>query len=293
MNFETIPVDLKIQVLKYLPFNDKVNVWKSSKNLYNLSTFEVVWRYVNEELVGKTINIDSWMNHLNFESHRKFYENVVKIAVLFHGIHSGDTYPWGKIHRWELDVNRPQAVGYFVDPKNGFRASERYLESLSNLNRGYFYADVGCILSNNVDIEVSAGVVLDEEVRKKMDLLAVFTPSDKLSPVKAFDIENDEHKQISISIEKLNVESVRESEDSKFSHPSKHLLPFVDNNENGYIYVVNFGKIYQCWPDDKALRSFKVKHFGDNKNSIEGIYASQLIGRGLKLSGGRISNENG
>ena len=293
MNFETIPVDLKIQVLKYLPFNDKVNVWKSSKNLYNLSTFEVVWRYVNEELVGKTINIDSWMNHLNFESHREFYENVVNTAVLFHGIHSGDTYPGGKIHRWELDINRPQAVGYFVDPSNDFRASERYLESLANLNRGYFYSDVGCILRNNVDIEVSAGVVLDEEDRKKMDLLAVFTPSDKLSPVKAFDIENDEHKQISISIEKLNVESVQESEDSKFSHPSKHLLPFVDSNEKGYIYVVNFGKIYQCWPDDKALRSFKVKNFGDNKDSIEGIYASQHIGRSLKLSGGKISNENG
>lgn len=293
MNFETIPIDLKIQVLKYLPFNDKVNVWKSSKNLYNLSTFEVVWRYINEELVGKAINIDSWMNHLNFESHREFYENVVKIAVLFHGIHSGDTYPGGKIHRWELDINRPQAIGYVLDPSNGFRASERYLESLANLNRGYFYSDVGCILRNNVDIEVSAGVVLDEEDGKKMDLLAVFTPSDKLSSVKAFDIENDEHKQISISIEKLNVESVRESEDSKFSHPSKHLLPFVDNNENGYIYVVNFGKIYQCWPDDKALRSFKVKHFGDSKDSIEGIYASQHIGRSLKLSGGRISNENG
>ena len=293
MNLETIPIDLKIQILKYLSVSDLVNVWKSSKNLYNLSTYEIFWRYVNEHIVGQSINIDSWMKYLKIESHHEFYKKVIKYASLLDGIHCGDIYPRGLIHRWVLDVNTPQAVGYLVDPKNDFRASERYLQSFLHTDQGYMYSDVGCNLYNNIDIEVSAGVILNENERKKYDLLVIFTPSDQLLPVKAFDIEMGESNPISILFDKLDVKTITESEDDKFSHPSKHLVTFVDNNENGYIYIVNFGKVYQCWPVNKSLCSVKLKYFNDKKDNLEGIYAAQQTGRGLKLYGGKITNENG
>ena len=46
MNFETIPIDLKFAIFKHLPLNDVINVFKTSKKLYNLSTYETIWRYV-------------------------------------------------------------------------------------------------------------------------------------------------------------------------------------------------------------------------------------------------------
>ena len=61
MIFETIPIDLKLEILKYLPFSDLINVFKTSKKLYNLSNYEATWKYVSELLVGEYINIDSWM----------------------------------------------------------------------------------------------------------------------------------------------------------------------------------------------------------------------------------------
>ena len=74
---------------------------------------------------------------------------------------------------------------------------------------------------------------------------------------------------------------------------SKYLITFVDNNENGYIYIVNFGKLYQCWPVNKSLRSVKLKNFNDKKDNLEGIYAEQFVGRSLNLYGGKLVTENG
>ena len=44
MIFETIPIDLKLEILKYLPFSDLINVFKTSKKLYKLSNYEATWK---------------------------------------------------------------------------------------------------------------------------------------------------------------------------------------------------------------------------------------------------------
>ena len=290
MNFETIPIDLKLAILKYLPLNDLINVFKTSKKHYTLSTYETIWRNVNENLVGDYINISSWMRNVEMESHYEFYKKVLKYANIFNGLHTGSIYPDGKLHRWVLDFNIPKAMGYSVYTRNEFKPSERYLQSLAEMQQDFRYLNVGCTVNNEKNEELTAGLVLNEELTD--DLLITFTPNDPLSSIKAFDIENEGLKEIPISIDKLDVKNVVENKDDHLSHPSKHLLPFIDNNENGFVYIVNFGKFYQSWANDQLLSSCKLKSY-DNNDNFESIYAFPHVGRGLKLYGGKLFNEDG
>lgn len=79
--------------------------------------------------------------------------------------------------------------------------------------------------------------------------------------------------------------------DDDFHHPSRYLIPFFNNNENRYFYIVNFGKRYRTWAGPQFLSSFKLKNF-ENSDSFNGIFAGPYTGRGLLLYGGKIDYVN-
>ena len=226
------------------------------------------------------------MSKLDMESHYDFYKKVVQYANVFNGIHSGSIYPNGKIHRWILDEYKPQSIGYSIHLYNDFIPSEKYLQTLENNKHGYRYNNVGCSLIRNPNPDIKAGMKINEE--RSEDLSIVFTPFDQKSPVKAFDIENEQYVPIVVSLSKLT--NINENIDEHYAFPSKLLLPFIDKCDNGSIYIVHFGKVYPSWPNDKPLSSFKLRKF-DNKNILEGVYAEATIGRGVDLYGGIISND--
>ena len=290
VTFRMIPNEIIIKILKYLPLVDLIDVGKTSKLLYNLAYCNAIWKDINEELIGESINIESWMEKLEIESQYEFYEKVVRYAVMFNGTQVGDVYPQGHILKWELDYERPEAVGYFAHLSNGFRASDRFRRSLEDVGQGYMITVDGRLLYR-LDEVIEAGLALRES--KFEDLSVTFTPSDPSSPVKAFDIESGEAKPCPISFNRVNVKEINENKEfDKHTFPSKDLLPFVDKSDDNFIDVITFDRPYP-WPEEEPLRTFKLKEFENNNDSLEGIFAGTFGGHGIELLGANLLIENG